>query len=98
MKDFPARLAKLKTEAFENVENDEAYKLVRTGVLDLLAEAKTDLSADDCAAFKSSAMEVLYSICGTHLDLEVLETYTPNVLSLEDFDMIVENSALARWM
>ncbi|MEZ5986113.1 MAG: hypothetical protein R3B94_09195 [Hyphomonas sp.] len=98
MKTFQTRLAKLEAGAFEAFEDDEAYKRVRSDVFDLLVKAHKALSSDDYAAFKSSAMEVFCRICGTHLDLEVLEAYTPSVLSSEEFDMITQNSALARWM
>jgi len=63
-----------------------------------LAEAQKTLAQDQFVKFKSDVMNVLYEICGTHLDVEVLEKYTPDVLSQKDLEMIMQNSALARWM
>ena len=98
MKAFLEKLASLEAKAFEDYDNDARYKRIRADILDLLKEAQTTLPAPDLPTFKSSVMEVLYRICGTHLDLEVLERYTPDVLSEEDFKQITWNSALARWM
>lgn len=98
MKDLLEKLSRLEAMAFTAVEDDADYKRIRADVLDLVAEARIALSPEECAVFKSSVMELLYRICGTHLDLEVLEAYTPAVLSPEELEMIIQKSALARWM
>lgn len=98
MKAFLDKLTALEAEAFEDYNSDAQYQRIRSDILDLLQEAQTMLPEPDLPTFKSSVMDALYRICGTHLDLEVLERYTPEVLSEEDFKQITWNSALARWM
>tara|TARA_R110000850_G_scaffold183462_1_gene309026 strand:- start:1956 stop:2252 length:297 start_codon:yes stop_codon:yes gene_type:complete len=98
MKAFLEKLASLEAKAFEDYDNDARYRRIRADILDLLKEAQTALPAPDLLTFKSSVMDVLYRICGTHLDLDVLGQYTPDVLSEDDFRQITWNSALARWM
>ena len=92
------RLAVLKAAAFEDFENDTAYQRTRVDILELTSEAKGSLSPDEFAKFKTDDMSALYEICGTHLDLQVLERFCPSVLSQEDMEKIIQNSALARWM
>ena len=97
MKAFLDKLASLETAAFED-DDDAAYKRNRSDILGLLAQAQTTMSPSDLSAFRSSVIDVLCRICGTHLDLEVLEQNTPDILSDDDITRIIQNSALARWM
>ena len=78
-------------------ENDKEYQRIRFDVLALLEEAMIKLSAKDAELFKQTIIEFLCANCGCHLDVEVLDKYTPNVLSPEDRAYINSNSALARW-
>lgn len=98
MKNFLDKLASLEIAALEDCDSDARYQRIRSDILDLLKEAQTMLPEPDLLTLKSSVLEALYRICGTHLDLEVLERYMPEVLTEEDFKQITQNSALARWM
>jgi hypothetical protein len=97
MKAFLDKLASLEAAAFED-DDDAAYKRNRSDILGLLAQAQTTMSASELSVFRSSVLDVLCRICGTHLDLEVLEQNTPAILSDDDITQIIRNSALARWM
>ena len=98
MKAYQDRLETLKAAAFQDFESDETYKSIRVDVIQLWAEVQATLTQDQLPGFKSDVMHVLYEICGTHLDLEVLEAHTPGILSNDDFGKITQNSTLARWM
>lgn len=98
MRKFSERLAELKAEALEDFEDEARYQGVRVDVIELLRAAKSDLPKAEYAAFKLDVMSVLHDICGTHLDLQALERYCPEVLSHDDIERIIQNSALARWM
>jgi hypothetical protein len=97
MKAFLDKLASLETAAFED-DDDAAYKRNRSDILGLLARAQTTMPESELSAFRSSVIDALCRICGTHLDLEVLEQSAPAILSDDDVAYIIQNSALARWM
>lgn len=78
-------------------DNDIEYVKIRSDVLALYAKAKNELSGKELAVFKTSVIEFLCRNCGCHLDMKVLDTYTPHILSEEDMEYILHNSALARW-
>lgn len=97
MKVFRRRLNELEAQAFENAHSDMEYKRIRADVLRLLAEAKITLSAKNYEMYKPEVIKTLCEICGTHLDLEVLEKFAPHILSREDLETIIQNSGLGRW-
>ena len=104
MKDFRNKLEKLEKqcqqefESFEYEEDEDAYVKIRTDVLDLLATAKKELSGRALANFKTLVIDFFCKNSGCALDMEVLENYTPRVLSEKDLEHIKHNSALARWL
>lgn len=91
-------LAALKEKAFQHFENDDAYQRIRIDLIELLRAAHSDYPQAEYAAFKLDVMCLLCDICGTHLDLDVLERYCPDIISRADIERIIHNSALSRWM
>ena len=107
MNDFKNKLEKLEKQCqpeFETFEcgeyedYDSTSVKIRTDVLDLLATAKKELSGSELADFKTSVIDFFCKNSGCVLDMEVLENYTPRVLSEKDLEHIKYNSALARWL
>ncbi len=84
--------------AEDNDSDDQEYKAIREKALELLGRALHDLEENEYGAFKKSVFEFLCANCGCHLDYEVLKEYTPKVLSYSDFEYIVKNSSLARFL
>lgn len=107
MNDFINKLEQLekqcqpKFETFECSESeysDNTYLKIRSDILELYARAQKELSGKELADFKTSVTDFLCKNSGCSLDMEVLQSYTPRVLSEEDLEYIKHNSALARWL
>ena len=106
MNDFKNKLEQLEklcqqnfdlSASSEHEDNDDAYVKVRSDVLDLFAKAQKELPEDELTVFKTSVIDFLCRNSGCALDMEVLDSYTPRVLSENDLKYIMHNSALARW-
>jgi len=85
-------------ECSEEEYSDNTYVKIRSDILDLLARAQRELSGKELADFKTSVIDVVCKNSGCSLDMEILQSYTPRVLSDEDLEYIKHNSALARWL
>ena len=85
-------------ECSEAEYSDNTYITIRSDILDLLARAQKELSGKELADFKTLVIDVVCKNSGCSLDMDVLRSYTPRVLSEEDLKHIKHNSALARWL
>ncbi len=85
-------------ECSEEEYSDNTYLKIRSDILELYARAQRELSGKELADFKASVIDVVCKNSGCSLDMEVLQSYTPRVLSEEDLEYIIHNSALARWL
>jgi|GEM_PF-5331132 len=106
MKDFKDKLADLETAcalnfkttpAGDDADHDAEYIKIREDVLALYADAQKTLSVNEVADVKAAVIDFLCRNCGCHLDMNVLNNNTPDILSKADFNYITSNSALSRW-
>lgn len=105
MSDFAKRLDALKRESdqyfcasFESEEAEtEENVRIKTGLLELIKEASecgNDPFADEA---RLNVIKYLCEVCGHSGDLEILRNHTPDILSPEELEYIIQNSALSRW-
>ena len=106
MKDYFEKLSVLDKDCQSNfassgeddgTAHDKEYQRIRSEALILLESAQANLPSKDMETFKQAVIEFLCENCGCLLDVEILDKYTPSVLSLEDREYINSHSALARW-
>lgn len=74
----------------------QLYQAIRTDLLELIETARDDLYREEYLAFKKDVINYLCRICGHQRDKDVLERFSPGVLSREELAFIVANSALKR--
>ncbi|WP_445362588.1 hypothetical protein ACJJIQ_17660 [Microbulbifer sp. ANSA003] len=79
-------------------EYDQKYIAVRGELLEFLKSAKESCADESFVNLESQVIEFLCENMGCHLDMEVLEKYSPEVLSSEQVKYIQSNSALGRWL
>ena len=105
MASFSEKLERLKRESDEyfrtEFESEEAQKKenvrIKSGLLDLIKKAKESGNNLTSAEMKRVVIEYLCEVCGLSGDLEILRNYTPSIISAEEFEYIIQNSALSRW-
>lgn len=76
---------------------DEEYIRIRVDVLNLLNRASQEVESVELESFKLEILNFLCANMGCHLDIEVLESESANVLSQREIEFIIKNSALSRW-
>lgn len=99
------KLQKLKDDSvqyfetdFDSEEDDSLENIrIKTELIELIGTVKGSQLLKNYTSFKSDVIEFLCEISGCAEDLEVLEKYSPSVLSAEEIKFIINNSALARW-
>jgi hypothetical protein len=77
-------------------ETKENFR-IKSGLLDLIDKAKESGIDSISAEVKQSVIEYLCEVCGHSGDLEILQNRTPSILSPEELEYIIQNSALSRW-
>jgi len=76
---------------------DEEYIQIREAALNLLVAGKKDLVSNSYLVLEGKIIQFLRENMGCTLDMDILDKYTPSILSVEQEKFILKNSALARW-
>ena len=105
MNKYTAKLEALTNEsnayfemAFESEEAEEKENIrIKSSLLNLIQEAKDNESEVIYQKVKKSVIEYLCEICGHSGDLDILKSHSPSILSDEELEYIIQNSALSRW-
>lgn len=105
MASFSEELEFLKRESdeyfrteFESAEAETKENVrIKSGLLDLINKAKESGNDSISAEVKRAVIEYLCEVCGHSGDLEILRNHTPSILSPEELEYIIQNSALSRW-
>ena len=80
----------------EEAEADRNIR-IKSGLLELIKEAKESGSDSFADETRWHVIKYLCEVCGHSGDLEILRNHTPDILSPEELDYIIQNSALSRW-
>ena len=105
MASFGEELELLKRESdeyfrteFESAEAETKENVrIKSGLLDLINKAKGSGNNSISAEVKMAVIECLCEVCGHSGDIEILRNHTPSILSPEELEYIIQNSALSRW-
>ena len=105
MASFSEELEFLKRESdeyfrteFESAEAETKENVrIKSGLLDLIHKAYESGNDSISAEVKKGAIEYLCEVCGHSEDLEILRNHMPSILSPEELEYIIQNSALSRW-
>lgn len=87
---FRTEFKSAEAETKENVR-------IKSGLLDLINKAKESGNNLTSAEVKMAVIEYLCEVCGHSGDFEILRNHTPSILSPEELEYIIQNSALSRW-
>lgn len=83
---------------FESPEAETKENIrIKSGLLDLISKAKQSGSDSTATDVKMVVIGYLCDVCGHSGDLEILQNHTPSVLSPNELEYIIQNSALSRW-
>lgn len=105
MKTFSEKFEFLKKESdkyfntdFESEEAEEIENIrIKSSLLALINEAKNSKTDAEYFEVKNGVINYFCEICGHFGDLEILEKHASTILSTEDFEYVIQNSALSRW-
>jgi len=87
---FRTKFESPEAETNENVR-------IKSRLLDLINKAKQNGCDSIATEVKSAVIDYLCDVCGHSEDLEILQNHTPSVLSSNELEYIIQNSALSRW-
>lgn len=83
---------------FESEEAEEKENIrIKSSLLGLIKEAKDNKTDAVYFEVKKNVINYLCEICGHSGDLEILKNHTPGILSTEELEYVIQNSALSRW-
>ena len=106
MNKYTQKFEKLKIESnsyfeeeFVSVEAEEIENIrIKSSLLKLIQEVKDNESEEKYQEVKKDVIGYLCDISGHSGDLDVLKSHTPSILSEEELEYIIQNSALSRWL
>jgi hypothetical protein len=102
---YTEKLESLKNKSNEyfnkNFKSEEAKEnenvRIKSSLLDLINEAKESEVHTLYIEIKQNVITYLCEVSGHSGDLEILMDHVPSVLSPEEVEYIIHNSALSRW-